>query len=341
MNRRTGYPGTEFTSPICIFGSPRFGTTWLGKIFDSHPATLYRHEPDSGSALQDVPVHAVPDPDSESARRLKAFLAELPTQRSLKVCGKLPLFPKRYLSGWRGAVHRSSVYSAKIASSWLQLPILEPVDRKHGTPRPVWKSIESTGRAGLVARLDSGIRVFLLVRHPCGQIDSTLRGEADRRFTDDCPSADDWGIFERLLETPQAQRRGLSLDQLRGCSAVERLAWRWLLFNEKAMEELQGLPNARVIRYESLCERPMETAGELLEFAGLEWEPAVEAFLTRSSQRDDGRYYSVNRDPLAAANGWRERLDRPTIESIRAVVAGSEPGALFEQSFADSEPGQA
>lgn len=341
MNRETRPRDAGSAGPICIFGLPRSGTTWLGKIFDSHPDTLYRHEPDSGAALRDVPAHAAPDTDSESARRMEAFLADLPEQRSLKVCGKLPLFPKRHLSGWRGAVHRSSVYSAKLASSWLQLPVLEPVDRKHETPRPVWKSIESTGRAGLVARLDSGIRLVLLVRHPCGQIDSTLRGEADRRFTDDCPSADDWGIFERLMETPQAQRRGLSLDTLRDSSAVERLAWRWLLFNEKAMEELHGLPNARVVRYESLCQRPVEAARDLLEFAGLEWDSAVEAFLARSSQRDDGRYYSVNRDPLAAANGWRERLDQPTIDRIQAVVAGSEPGNLFEHSFAQREREQA
>src|SRR6185312_4530492 len=32
---------------ILIFGLPRSGTTWIGKLFDSHPDTLYRHEPDS------------------------------------------------------------------------------------------------------------------------------------------------------------------------------------------------------------------------------------------------------------------------------------------------------
>lgn len=332
---------SEARGPICILGLPRSGTTWLGKIFDSHPETLYRHEPDSGPALRDVPVHAAPDADPDAARCMKDFLADLPLQRSLKVCGKLPLFAKRYLPGWRGTVHRSSVYSAKAVSSWLRLPVLEPIDPRQDRPRPVWKSIESTGRAGVIARADPAARIILLVRHPCGQIDSTLRGEADRRFTDDCPSAEDWGIFERLLETPQAQRRGLSLEGLRASSSAERLAWRWLLFNEKAMDELQDLPNARVVCYESLCERPKEISRELLEFSGLDWDAAVESFLVSSSQRDDGRYYSVNRDPLAAAYGWRQRLDRETVESIQAVVAGSAPGSLFGHSFDVTEPRQA
>lgn len=327
--------------PICILGMPRSGTTWVGKIFDSHPDTLYRHEADSGSALRAVPVHVPAKTDSATTRQMKEFVAGLPTQRSLKVCGKLPLFAKRHLPGWRGAVHRGSVYAAKLAASWVDLPVFEPVDRHRGEPRPVWKSIESTGRAGLIARVDPSASIILLVRHPCGQIDSTLRGEQAGQFTDDCPSADDWGIFRRLCETPQARRRALDLDTMKAMSPVERLAWRWLLFNEKAMEELQGHPNARVICYESLCEQPVEESRALLEFAGLGWDPAVESFLASSSERDDGRYYSVNRDPLAAANGWRHRLDSRTVETIRTVVADSAPGRLFEDGFAPVSPEQA
>ena len=31
---------------IFLCGMARSGTSWLGKILDSHPDTLYRHEPD-------------------------------------------------------------------------------------------------------------------------------------------------------------------------------------------------------------------------------------------------------------------------------------------------------
>ena len=39
-------PAQPDQGPILLFGVPRSGTTWLGKIFDSHPDVLYRHEPD-------------------------------------------------------------------------------------------------------------------------------------------------------------------------------------------------------------------------------------------------------------------------------------------------------
>ena len=36
----------------------RSGTTWIAKIFDSHPNTHYRHEPNSGGALTTMPLIA-------------------------------------------------------------------------------------------------------------------------------------------------------------------------------------------------------------------------------------------------------------------------------------------
>ncbi len=46
---------------VLVFGMPRSGTTWLGKIFDSHPETLYRHEPDAWGRLNAMPLLAQPD----------------------------------------------------------------------------------------------------------------------------------------------------------------------------------------------------------------------------------------------------------------------------------------
>ena len=46
---------------ILLLGSPRSGTTWLGKLFDSHPNTLYLHEPDSVLVNRKIPFQVQVD----------------------------------------------------------------------------------------------------------------------------------------------------------------------------------------------------------------------------------------------------------------------------------------
>lgn len=319
-------------APVCVLGMPRSGTTWVGKILDSHPWTLYRHEADSGGSLDAVPIHAAPERAGVHADAVRAFVAALPARRSLKVCGKRPLFAKAYRPGWRGPLHRTSIAAARFAAvARLRFPVLDAIDRGRGEPVTVWKSIESTGRAGLIAEAVPDARIIVVVRHPCGQIDSTLHGESGGRFTDACAAANDWGIFELLLETPQARRRGLTREMLRAATPEERLAWRWLLFNEKAMEELRARRRGHVLCYEDLCAEPLAGARKLLAAAGLAWHPAVEAFVHASTAADDPRYYSVFRSPERAAHAWRDRLDASRIERIRAIVADTAPGRLFPE----------
>src|ERR1700712_2005324 len=68
---------------ILILGYPRSGTTWLAKIFDSHPDILYRHEPDELSP---------PRADAEPAGQISYWLK----QRSLRAAGKRPTFAKSW-----------------------------------------------------------------------------------------------------------------------------------------------------------------------------------------------------------------------------------------------------
>ena len=60
-------------APLLLFGMPRSGTTWLGKIFDSHPRVLYRHEPDTWQRLTDVPIVAGRDAREIHEARLRAL----------------------------------------------------------------------------------------------------------------------------------------------------------------------------------------------------------------------------------------------------------------------------
>jgi hypothetical protein len=78
-----------------ILGAPRSGTTWLGKIFDSHPDVLYRNEPDK--QLGDELPFMCRIEDLEGQRYVaRAYLDRLIDIRTLRSAGKLPVFPKNY-----------------------------------------------------------------------------------------------------------------------------------------------------------------------------------------------------------------------------------------------------
>jgi len=188
--RRTTSPVTDqrsFDRPILAFGMPRSGTTWLGKILDSHPQTLYRHEPDTWRRLESVPLFAVPEQVSELREAVRDFLASLPDMLADRVCGKRPIFPKTYASPLAVRVYatRSLLHKALGRVGWTTRAPL-PAQPATGAPyRIAMKSIESLGRAGLFAACLPEARFVHIVRHPCGYVASVLRGEQQtlrRRF---------------------------------------------------------------------------------------------------------------------------------------------------------------
>ena len=74
-----------------LFGMPRSETTWLGKIFDSHPGTLYRHEPDNSALREHVPLYANPVEWPNYVSACREFIASLPALNSSRVAASLPV----------------------------------------------------------------------------------------------------------------------------------------------------------------------------------------------------------------------------------------------------------
>ena len=316
---------------ILLFGMPRSGTTWLAKIFDSHPDTLYRHEPDSRRGLNRVPLVAPVETAAIYEAAIQNFVAELPRLSSTRVAVSLPLFPKRYYSWPVSWLYLWGFSFAKATTRLVgdfSLPNLLPSTGIDQVP-VVWKSIESVGRLGVIVRAVGNCRAILILRHPCGYVASVMRGEQQQQFSAKTASSEDYGVLKMLLETKQAQRRGLDLQALKGMRPEERLAWRWLLFIEKALEDTQGLDGCMSVRYEDVCADPQGMARQMFDFARLKWNSQTEAFVRQSVGRERSGYYSVFKDPLQAANKWREQLPDDVICRIYGVLEKSELGGLY------------
>jgi Sulfotransferase family len=314
---------SEASAPILLFGMPRSGTTWLGKIFDSHPHVLYRHEPDTWRRLE-MPIIACPVEQVRYERLLREYIESMPSIRADRVCGKRPQFPKDYASAW--AIHRHAVASVlhkALARAGIETPAPMPPQPAAGHDyRLVWKSIESLGRLGLVLECLPDARSVHIVRHPCGYVASVLRGEAAARFAYNAAEAD-LPIYQMLSRTEPARRRGLTMQHFQDMGGIERLAWRWVIFNEVAFDGAAANPRNRVLYYEALCAAPEDTTRELFGFADLDWNEQTAAFLKSSTSRSRADYYSVFKDPLESAWRWTSELAATDAARVAEVAAGS------------------
>lgn len=328
------FPAMRHAPLILIFGLPRSGTTWLGKIFDSHPDTVYRHEPSSRyKTIGQIPLFAHAR-DAEQYRAIaEGYIAQLASLQDEKVSASLPMFPKSYYSATALALRKVLALGVKAASQFkaaLPVPNLANLAARADLPL-VWKSVGSVGRLGVLCTVRPDAKAILLVRHPCGHIASILRGEAQNKFQCRTPSSEDWGLFERLLELPQAKRNGWCMALVKDMPALERLALAWALHNEHALDDTLGMGNVAPMRYEDFCAAPFATSLHAFEHCGLNWNPNTEQFIADSVSGNSAGYYSVFKNPQQSANRWRRELASAEIDRIMAVARQFRCGTLFSE----------
>jgi len=313
-----------------LLGMPRSGTTWLGKIFDSAPNTLYRHEPDSYGRLRSLPLAPAVEQTEALSDTIKGFFETVTQIRDTKVTASTPIFPKDYLNGVQAMWNRAAILGTKALSrvfGELPVPLSVPGNGPRGH-RVVVKSIESITRAGVYARALPTAHVVILLRHPFGFVASMLRGKAGHHFTDSGSIGEDLALLDLLREAEGVDHL-VSSERLQSANPAERLAWQWVLANDKALADTEGLANVTVVRYEDLCAAAPETTQALFEWCGLPYTNQTRRFLDESTSGHQERYYSVYKSPLRAANAWRQELDDDTRAALQDIVMRSRSARLF------------
>jgi hypothetical protein len=309
-------------SVILIVGAPRSGTTWLAKIIDSHPDVLYRHEPDE----------TLPGPPSLTGAALPELLSAWVADRDPRSVTKRPFFPKSWQPGWARALRTLLAGAASVGSRLppplarcgrLQIPDL----MRRPAPRLAIKSVRWAAGAAILARTLPASRTMFILRHPCGQVASVLRGNRQRRF--DLRAKDTDMPFDEATTLAFAATHGVDEPAFQALPDAAKYAWNWRAFNEPAYQALAAQPNVHVVLYEALCARPADQSRRILTFGGLDWNAQTEDFVTRSTLRQ-GRagYYAIFRDAVAAADSWRKTMSADDQREVRSVVTAS-PLARF------------
>jgi Sulfotransferase family len=328
----TGAANAPFeTGLTLILGAPRSGTSWLGKIFDSHPDVIYRHEPDStalGKRLSSFYGY-----DFASSADARAYLRRLADIRSAKTVGALPIFRKSHHSRSEHLAQLLEIYAmlilARVRGSSEAAPTVQPGNVNKAIPeqaRPVViKSVSLLQHAGVFARSVPELTIIAIVRHPCDTIASQLLGRRTHKLPNRAPNP-------AIANSEQARRRGLSPNEFAAMTLADQLAYQWLIAYEKAIEELAGRANCRIVRYEDLVASAQSTASELFAFAHLPRSEATARFIERSQNSHwPSRYFGVLRPPSfrAKAERWREGLSPSEAQRILDIVSDSAPGRLY------------
>jgi hypothetical protein len=303
------------SSAIIVLGSPRSGTSWLAKIFDSHPDILYRHEPDELTS---------PRPGLSPSDQV----AEWVRQRGLRAAVKRPNFQK----SWRPpALDAARTTIAAALSAAQKLPPLSSAAGRIGVPDLVmprqWNSVRAAVKlvnwdGNGAARSMPDSRFIFILRHPCGQIASLIAGHAASRFAHSTDSSGH--AIEMKAAALRAERDGIDRATFDDLPIAARLAWCWVAFNEPAVASFETLPNARIVIYESLCRDPEASARELFAFAGLDWHKQTDAFLQTSTRHDrPSGYFDVFRSTNLVADRWRQSMSQQDQDAVRSVVSRS------------------
>jgi hypothetical protein len=319
---------------VLLFGMPRSGTTWLAKIFDSHPDTLYRHEPDSYGRLDHLPWAPEPGVWAQHHGELRDFVQGLAGIRDAKISATLPQFHKNYLNLLQRSWNRGAVTAVKVAgrlSLRVSVPLWLPVSAVERSVL-VSKSIESLARMGLFATALPDSRNVVIVRHPCGYLGSVLRGRSLQQFDDNESIGEDHGILKLLAGTQVASRHGVSLDYLCSLPPLERIVWQWVLTNDKALQDSDGLSNVCAVSYEQFCADPLNEAKKLYDWVGLDLAQQTIDFLSASTTTHRDRYYSVYKDPMRTANAWRQQLPEDVQRRVIAIAGHS---LTWQRYYAD------
>lgn len=312
---------------IFIFSSPRSGSTWIAKAFDSHPGTLYLHEPDIVDRGRDLLPHWFERDAGDFKGNAKRYLARLAANRSLRTMGTRPFFAKSYRSETARKIRTGLIYAGKGLekagiTSLSERMTLPDFVQTGATPKIVIKTVSALGRAEALTKSGLAISPILLLRSPCAYVHSYLKG--NRMGVMRAPPR-----LGRLLHTRSAQRLNADPSADNTDDPVARLAWEWLLANSEASAAISHA-GGTIIRYEDIAAGPEAALRSLFTAQGLDWSQQTTDFL-KTSTAGEGSYYSLARDPMIAANKWKKEMPADQIEKVREIVCRDPIG---EQYFA-------
>lgn len=298
-----------------IFGMGRSGTTWLGSLIDTHPDVAYRFEPFRRLRLRP----AVRDLRGriDSGEFTEADLPRIYDQliRANPWTDKPPHFAKAHSSNFGRQFFRPIATKLR-PLHWLYEAAYTP----NGQPYLIFKEVTA---AKILGALVSKTRmpILYLVRHPCGNVASRMKGQAEGTM----PTGK-FPLLDQLVarhDPALADRFGTGLEH-RDSAFKNAVLWR--LEVEASMRAIADVPTCRLLIYENLCREPEAFTSAAFDHFRLEPTAELAKFLRRSisgTGTKSSGYFGVVKNPLESMDKWKKHLTKSQIDTILDVVSDS------------------
>jgi hypothetical protein len=305
----------------------RSGTTWLAKLLDSHPETLYRHEPDSLPIFPNVPAIACQEDTAIYGDSLSSFVRSLSDLNRIGQGGTLPVFRKHgegaiSYQGPRAVTLLTRFASNRLGNIRIPNAFQLQVQDEH---KLLWKSVKSVGRLGCIINAVEPIQVVLLIRHPCGVIASRRRGVEQRVMAPVLPDE-----FKELVRSPSKVAR-----QIRGKTQLQETfeleAFRWAVLNSLAIDAVSHRSDCIIGRYEDLCADTETVLRNILSRLHLTWNEQVGYFLQQSTSKTSTRFYGLHREE-PNIDQWRQTIPRVMKDRVQEIISDTPAGQLYVEA---------
>jgi hypothetical protein len=314
---------------MAIFSSGRSGSTWLGALVNSHPQVAYRFEPlrrlHKHRRIKQAVTTVMSDRFSQNDLPV-LYDALLPAHPLVE---KPPFFAKEH-ARQRGRAPLWTVCRAIKPLAGLFESLYSPRSR----PPLAFKEV---GRYQVLLQLltRTSLPIVYLVRHPCGVVNSMVRGQQKGAMSS---QRLEW--LDEALHKHDAQLAERYADDVDKLADFEKVALYWRIDAERVFNQLRQAEHALILLYEQVCDDCLGSITKVFNHFNLTRTPQTHAFLdqlTSSQTAQHGRrgetvinrYFSVYRDPKAMRDRWKNQLDTQQAKRILQLVEDSPAFAFF------------
>jgi hypothetical protein len=292
--------------PILVTGSPRSGTTWVGRMLTASPQLYYIHEPFNPDHRPGYGICNV------KFAHYQTYITEANEKKYLEpirqmVEGKFNL----------SAAILNSRSLSDIRKAWNQKKIIQDHSRKH--MRPLIKDPIALMSAGWLARRFN-VRVVVMIRHPAAFVASMKR----LNFGFD-PTR--WALSQNLLLKDYLSPLEDELKRLResGADSIGQNALLWKTAYFVVMKYRQEYPDWIYIRHEDLSRDPLAGYQDLFKQLDLDFTDPVKARIADYSNESNPSH-SNGTEKLIKLNSrnvisqWKKVLSTREVIRIRKIV---------------------